>query len=232
MMDGDLEYTTIERAIRLATGKRRRALWKLVFIVLSVWAFPLMIASILYARRIAALVLAGVFALALFAAALLSKRETDSPACYAIPLRRADALARFFEARGEAVGTAVFSVFKTGRTQAGVTVIRAADPADYKRQRKSIHRQLAVKDKWGQSVPVINNQLRLDLIVTDAAREFDVSKNSDQLLMRALPLIKGVIDAQKNELLLPSVGARLNAGEYRTYCDALRLIREAVEKTQ
>ena len=213
--------------------QRRRAALSITAFVLTLCLLPLaLIAFRRYPLPAAALLVAcGALVSAWY---LCSRRPSDGPELYAVPILADDPTARLAACGAEQVGADAQGLFATdGRLHARVLALEC-DDFDAQRMKAIRHR---ANQKWNQqyhlsqqiSISDSYTQFRLNLVL--AARDSGelrtwVSTQPERLLQRAVPIVQAAVAREQGVLLFPALHQWVTPAEAHVYETASKLLTE------
>ena len=158
----------------------------------------------------------------------ISKKEQLKIQNYSIMLHNIEQLISFFRTHSLPIERNIFtSTFVKRRVVICATLFEVHDKSEYKKAAKRTNKYLSKSKGMCHIVRIYNNQIQLNLIVTDIVHG-DEMNNNIQLLTRARPLIKILINKPQDKLIIPAADNSLDWGELKKYYAVLLLIKEAI----
>lgn len=218
---------------RQVRRQKRHAAFSVTVFVLVVCLLPLaLIAFRRYPLPAAALLVAcGALVSAWY---LRSRRPSDGPELYAVPILADDPAARLAACEAELISEDAQGLFAAdGRLHVRVLALEC-DDFDAQRMKAIRHR---ANQKWNQqyhlsqqiSISDSYTQFRLNLMF--AARDNGelrswVSTQPERLLQRAVPIVQAAVAREQGVLLFPALHQWVTPAEVRVYETAARLLTE------
>lgn len=221
---------SIDSLCHMAKRLMRKAFLKLIFILAIAFLIPQIIAFIIYSRIVPLFLTVSLFIIfTCVLAYLCCHKNSNAPQYCVLSLQDIDSFLNFFRNDSISVKPSIdISVFLKENILVCASIISADNMYEYHKATKCINRWLSKSEAWGREVPIFNNQIKLNIILTNQYEDINVHRNAGQLLSRALPLLKIAIIYNKKELIVPFADEDSDWGELKKYYAVLLLLKDAM----